>query len=473
MEKVSFRLGGLLIARLLPGTINLFTFLLLTRTLLPGEYGVYALVMSSAMMASGVGFHWLVQGISRFSFKWRGERSEFIAAVAFGFFVSALLLSIVYPFVASEIGFEGQYRQRLILAAIIIAVLQGLYEIIAAMAVAEIRNKAYAKIVFTKAGFTLVLVYFLLDYQPNYSAALFAVMLGLSCAILVNFGSLSSFLAPRPTRIYLGAIFFHGFPVGAHYGLQLGLVFIDRSVVAAVLGESAVGYLAATSDVTSQTLVMLMSVVHMSFYPLLVREWESVDQHRILKVFEKGFRLLVLFGLISATFAAVFSSNLAFFMVGGQFRTEVQALIPWVVAATLISCLKAFYTDTVFILNGRAKWLVPQTLLLLVVTFLLQSVVVPKFGLSGAAVVTVVVQSIGLCISFWLARRLFPLPIDLKITAAMGLVCLSVIIISWPFRNATGLTPALFQLVAYVFLVGVLWFRFNRKEASNNPIEKA
>jgi O-antigen/teichoic acid export membrane protein len=216
---------------------------------------------------------------------------------------------------------------------------------------------------------------------------------------------------------------------------------------------------------------MLMSVVHMSFYPLLVREWESVDQHRILKAFEKGFRLLVLFGLISATFAAVFSSNLAFFMVGDQFRTEVQALIPWVVAATLISCLKAFYTDTVFILNGRATWLVPQTLLLLVVTFLLQSVVVPKFGLIGAAVVTVVVQSIGLCISFWLARRLFPLPIDLKIAAAMGLVCLSVIIISWPFRNSTGLTPALIQLVAYVFLVGVIWLRFNRKEASNSPIE--
>jgi O-antigen/teichoic acid export membrane protein len=265
----------------------------------------------------------------------------------------------------------------------------------------------------------------------------------------------------------IGQLFSQGTPIGVNYGLFLALVFADRSIVAATQGEKAVGFLAATSDVASQTLMMLMSVVYMSFYPALVRTWEASDQPRILKEFENGFRLLICIGLLSATFAAIFAPNLAYFMVGEQFRSEVQVLIPWVVMATLISCMKSFYTDTVFILKGKSAQLIPQTVFLLLLTIILQTAVVPEFGLSGAVLVMVLVQAVGLLISFGMARRVFPLPIDFKTVFGSGALCLAVGALAWPFREATGSFAALCQFAAYVAFAVGLWFKYRKSSVSD------
>jgi len=461
------RLIGLLVARLLPGLINLLTFLLLTRTISPSQYGVYALILSSAFMASGIGFHWLVQGISRFAYRWRDDRNRFVSSVGFGFLASTLVISIVFPCAAFVIGFWDVESRSLLLIATALATLQGLFEVISALAIAEMRNRIYAASVLAKAVITVTLVYSLIGDNPSYSTALFAVIAGLSGAILLNLRSLLVFLQPRPDRMIVGQLFSQGAPIGVHYGLSVALAFADRSIVAATQGDKAVGFLAATSDVASQTLMMLMSVVHMSFYPALVRTWEASNQMQILRAFENGFRLLVCIGLLSATFAAIFAPNLAYFLVGEGFRSEVQVLIPWIVAATLISCMKSFYTDTVFILKGKSAQLIPQTALLLLLTIILQTIVVPEFGLSGAVLVMVLVQSVGLLISFSMARRIFPLPIDFKTVFGSAAFCLAVVVLAWPFREVTGFFAALCQIAAYVIFLVVLWFKYRNSNGSD------
>jgi O-antigen/teichoic acid export membrane protein len=463
------RLIGLLLARLLPGIINLLTFVLLTRTISPSQYGVYALILSSAFMASGFGFHWLVQGVSRFAYRWRDERNRFVSSVGYGFLVSALFVSLVLPAVTIGFGFWDVESLPFLFFAMAIAILQGLFEVTSALAIAEMRNRIYAASVLMKAVITVILVYLLIDDNPGYSTALFAVIAGLCGAILLNFHSLMAFLRTRPDRLIAGQLFSQGAPIGVHYGLSVALVFADRSIVAATQGEKAVGFLAATSDVASQTLMMLMSVVYMSFYPALVRIWEASDQPRILKAFENGFRLLACIGLLSATFAAIFAPNLAYFMVGEQFRSEVQSLIPWVVAATLISCMKSFYTDTVFILKGKSAQLIPQTVFLLLLTIILQTVVVPEFGLSGAVLVMVLVQAVGLLISFSMARRIFPLPIDFKTMFGSAALCLAVGVFAWPFREVTGYFAALCQIAAYVAFAVVFWFKYRNSHVSDAP----
>jgi len=461
------RLIGLLLARLLPGIINLLTFVLLTRTISPSQYGVYALILSSAFMASGVGFHWLVQGVSRFAYRWRDERNRFVSSVGFGFLMSALFVSLVFPFVTVGFGLWDVQSLPFIFFAVVIAILQGLFEVTSALAVAELRNRDYAASIFMKAFITMTLVYLLISDNPGYSTALFAVIAGLCGAILLNLRSLMAFLRPRSDSMIVGQLFSQGTPIGVNYGLFLALVFADRSIVAATQGEKAVGFLAATSDVASQTLMMLMSVVYMSFYPALVRTWEASDQPRILKEFENGFRLLICIGLLSATFAAIFAPNLAYFMVGEQFRSEVQVLIPWVVMATLISCMKSFYTDSVFILKGKSAQLIPQTVFLLLLTIILQTAVVPEFGLSGAVLVMVLVQAVGLLISFGMARRVFPLPIDFKTVFGSGALCLAAGALAWPFREATGSFAALCQFAAYLALAVGLWFKYRKSSVSD------
>lgn len=432
------RLIWLLAARALPGLVNLLSLLMLTRALDPAQYGLYAVTLSSAMMTSALSFHWLVQGVSRFSHSYRDERTRFLGSLGAGYLVAAVAVLCVYPIVAALSDRSFQAAISVISAGCAVALLNGLFEILAALAVAELRNRAYSTLVLTKSAVTAAAIFSMVQIGVEATAALFCVVAGLAVSILSQSAPIRAMLSPRRDREVMGRIVRQGFPLSIHYGLTLALTFFDRSIVAALLGATAAGYLAITSDVAGQTLVMLMTVVYMSFFPLLIQAWESADASSIESRLRGGFRLLTVVGLPASVCSMLFAPNLAHFLMGESFRETGAQLIPWVIAAALLSAFKLFYADLHFILAGRVVRLIPQSALMLIVSVTTQFVVIPHMGLQGAVAVMLFVQALGLVLSFIRVKRRFPLPIDFRVLCLTALVCLVCAAFGWPWRDVVG-----------------------------------
>jgi O-antigen/teichoic acid export membrane protein len=433
------RLAHLFLARAVPGLINLLGLLILTRALEPAQYGIYAVTMSSALLVSALSFHWLVQGVSRFSYAYRDERTRFLSNLGAGYGFAALAVVCAYPAVAAISGQSVRSAILIILIGCMIALLNGLFEILGALAVAELRNRAYSTLVVTKSVITAAAIFLMTRLEAVASSALLCVMAGLVAAILSQSAAVHAMLSPRRDREVMGRVVQQGVPLSIHYGLTLALAFTDRSIVAGLLGASATGFLAVTSDVAGQTLVMLMTVVYMSFFPLLLRAWESADDLSIKSRFQQGFRLLTVVGLPAATCGMLFAPNLAYLLMGEPFRETGEQLVPWVIAAALLSAFKVFYADLHFILAGKVLGLVPQSVAMLSVSVAAQFAVIPSMGLKGAVTVMVIVQALGLVMSCVRVRREFPLPIDIRVLCFSALVCVVFAALFWPWRNMVGI----------------------------------
>jgi hypothetical protein len=79
----------------------------------------------------------------------------------------------------------------------------------------------------------------------------------------------------------------------------------------------------------------------------------------------------------------------------------------------------------------------------------------------------VLVQAVGLLISFSMARRIFPLPIDFKTMFGSAVLCLAIGALAWPFREITGYFAALCQISAYIAFAVALWFKYRNSYVSD------
>lgn len=446
------RLVQLLGARVLPGVINLLTLLILTRALDPAQYGTYAVTLASAMVTSALSFHWLVQGISRFAFTYREERPRFVGTIGAGYCLASVVVVVVYPL--AVLGSNQPIGATYILIGIgcLIALLGGLFDTVSALAVAEMRNTAYGRLALTKAAVTALSVYLLTQHSPQALTALYCVIAGLACAILLAHADARQLLHPKTDLSVLRRVSRQGIPLGVHYGLSMSLAFCDRLVVTYMLGMGATGYLAVTSDVVGQTLTMMMIVVHMTFFPLLIKAWESGGPADINLRFRTGFRLLVIIGLPSATCCMLFSANLAHLLMGEQFRATAQPLVCWVVTASLLSAFKLYYADLYFILEGKVLSLIPLSAAMLVISVTTNVFVLPSLGLEGAAMVMAGIQAFGLTVSWVRARRRFPVPFDWRIIGMTVALCIAASLIASPLRMHVGLISGLLQALFWALI---------------------
>lgn len=456
------RLVGLLIGRVLPGLVNLLSLLMLTRALDPAQYGIYAVALSSAMMTGALSFHWLVQGASRYIYVYREERSRFLGAIGTGYCAAALLVILIYLVAALISKSSAAPSYLLIGVGCVIALLVGLFDTLAALAVAELRNAAYAKLVFIKAAITALTIIFVSRYSPQAVSVLCCVVAGLVCAIVLAHSDVRRLLRPKLDLSILRKVSVQGVPLGVHFGLSMSLAFSDRLLVTNLLGAKATGYLAATADVVGQTLIMLMTVVHMTFFPLLIRAWESANYLEIDSRFRMGFRLLVVIGVPSATCCIIFSSNLAYMLMGEQFREAAEPLIPWVVVASLLSAFKLFYADLYFILTGKVFSLIPLSVIMLILSVIGNFLAIPLLGLTGAVLVMVGIQVLGLSVSLSRVKHRFSLPIDWRVIGLTVSVCVTASIIAWPLRLQLGFIVGIIQGLLLVLMCGCSYWLARR-----------
>jgi O-antigen/teichoic acid export membrane protein len=89
------------LARGLPALINFAALALFTRLLGPDEYGRYALVIATVVLANGIGFQWIHLGLLRYLPGFPGAPASFMATVGACLLATAALsgavLALVLP----------------------------------------------------------------------------------------------------------------------------------------------------------------------------------------------------------------------------------------------------------------------------------------------------------------------------------------------------------------------------------------
>ena len=216
--------------------------------------------------------------------------------------------------------------------------------------------------------------------------------------------------------------FLYGMPLCFSLVLSYALSSADIFIIKALMGDMAVGQYNAGYNLANRSLDVVFLWLGTAILPLIVTTFEDKGVAETQEILKQYGTAILWITLPAATGIALVSEQ-AGFIIGESVRDKAVMIMPYIAFAALMNGFIAYYIQRAFVLSGHtgmfAICLIPPTLLNLVLNFAL----IPTFGLMGAVYATLAAYSLGLLISFIVARRYFPIPMPVRAFCEVSATC--------------------------------------------------
>ena len=411
LRSVAQRSAVYVLARVVPSVVMLGGIAVLTRTLSPQDYGVYALCMSLSVFLYMAAVNWLSSTAVRLhSVFYRTHNLVGSVLAVFG----GLLLPLVLASVAA-MGLVGLADPPLMLLFIPLAVLFAWTEVFSNTAIARMDARTY--------GLVQVLRTLLATVLAGTFAWLGYGAMGAVAGTALGFGVIGAWTAgmalvemrrargrPWAVRDILG----FGLPLGLGYAIAGALTYSDRIILAWFADPAAVGLYVLALDLADKTAKSLVTPIGQASVPsineALAEQGREVANRRLAQMLVA----VTAIALPATVGLALVAPALANVVVGPQFRSVLAELLPIAAAVTLIGVIKANYLDLAFHL-ARSTWnFTAATSVHVAIHLGIAFLLIPAFGLWGGIATLLLSQIVGATLVGWFGRRVFVLPLPAR-----------------------------------------------------------
>jgi len=445
------------LARGLPGIINFLAITVYTRLLVPDDYGQYALALASVGLLNSVFFQWMQHGLARFLPR-HSDRPDVLLATLLTAFLIVVALTAGIGGIASWYAPTGTWRTFI---ALVMALTwaQAWFDLNLQLVASRLEPHRYGFLSVAKATLALGLGTLLVVFGLKAHGPLLGLLVGILGATLML-----AWRAWRGARIALADaglfrdLWKYGLPLSIMSLLAFVVSSSDRFLLAWIMDKNAAGLYSAGYDLAQYTLGTLMVIVNLAAYPLVVRTLEQSGNDAVQAQLSRYGLLLFAMALPATLGFIVLAGNIAHVVLGTAFSLSAAQLLPWFAIAALIGGLKALYYDLAFQLARRTQWQLWIVLAAAVINLLLNLLWIPIFGLLGAAYTTVLAYIVGLILSAWLGRRIFPLPALSTEFVKVAAAALMMAVALWILRGFHGMGMLVVQLLVgmAVYVVGLM-----------------
>lgn len=443
-------------ARGLPGVLNLVTIALLTRILAPEQYGAYALVMAGVALGIGSVLGWLREGLARFlpSLPDAGVmvpivRRTFVWIVGGTVLIGAALsvLGIVPGTIA------------LLWLGLAFFWVQGWYEVQRDVARISLHPGRYGWFSLVRAVHFLGLS--VLAAKGGWGAegiVAAAALASLGALILVPPTRIGGTRTERVDRDTLSHVASYGAPLTATYLLWYVVAVSDRFLLGLFVGSEAIGLYAASYDLIDKGLGLLMLIQYLAAFPVLVRTFTRYGAERTRLQMTAYAGVLLAVAVPAAVGSAVLAPDLARILVGPAYREAAAAIIPWIAVSALVSGIKLYYVDIGFQLARRTYRQMAGVALAAVANVAVNLWAIPRYGVQGAAVTSLVSSVFALAVSWWLCRPVFRLnlPVGLLVRPLVAAAGMAIAVSAYAGDGGTAHTVSRIALGAVLYFVLLL-----------------
>jgi O-antigen/teichoic acid export membrane protein len=454
---------GYLPANVMQGLIGFLTIIVFTRLLSAEDYGRYALALSVMTLAHVASFSWLEAAMARF---WAAQRegadmaSHFASLYRTAFIVSGLFLPLVglaiwlwpmpdafrFPLAMALFGIPVRCFSKLA---------QERYR-----ASGEVRKAATLDIWNSVAGLAVGAAFALAG------AGGASPLAGLLIAPLM---ALPFFLPGELREAREGVVdtqrlktyAVYGYPIAASLGLSLVLASTDRFLLALFLDEAAVGAYHASYSIANRTLDVLFIWLGTAGTPALVMALERGGRRPLIAAAREQASTLVLIGLPAAVGVALVARPLSEFMIGEDLRDAAILVTPWIALSAFLSGITVYYFHQAFTLGRRTGWLLAAMSVPALTNIALNLLLIPRFGVLGAAWATAASFAVGLIASLSIGRRILPLPIPWNALIRCSLAAAVMALVVWFLPAIGGFAELMLDASVGAAVYGVCAYALN------------
>jgi O-antigen/teichoic acid export membrane protein len=425
--------------RAINGVLGLSTIYVLTRLLNAEQYGLYVLGLASINVAASILFQWLNAGIARLSSTYSNAQAVFFDEVQWLFkmtVIMGLIILIIWLFMKPEKSISAE----LSISVGVGAITMGAYNMHLQIHNSYLQPLHYGIMSTSRAAFLLAIAGTATWLGLGANGALAGVMI--SCLLSVYFFG-HKFISTDKTRQrsleVRSKIVSYGAPLALTYAATMVIDVSDRFLIGWWYGPASVGSYAASYDLAQQTIGVILSVFYLAAYPRITKAWETGGSTSALKSIEPLARVLL---LAAGTIAGIFiglSGDIAHFMFGPELRKDATLIMPWIVSAIAIGCIKGYLFDIALQLERRTSTQLRITIAMAAINLALNFALLPTFGILGSAVAATSAFAIGAIVSYFVGKKINVIP---PIRVDVIKILLSVAIMILFLRWLAGLWPA-------------------------------
>jgi O-antigen/teichoic acid export membrane protein len=412
---------GYLPANILQGLVGFGSIVVFTRLLAAEEFGRYALAFSIMTLVHVATFSWLEAAMARF---WAAERGQGLADHFTTLYRSAAVVTALVLAPVTLLLWLAPFASDLKLA--VAAGLAGIpIRCFAKLAqeryraAGDVRKAAGLDIAVSLGGFLIGAG----CAVAGVGAASPLIGIGVAPLLTLPFilpGELRQARGGVHRRARLSTYAAYGYPIAAGLGLSLIMASTDRFLLEIFLGPAAVGAYHAGYSLASRTLDVLFIWLGAAGTPALIMAWERGSREAFRTAAREQASTFILIGLPAAVGVALVASPLADFMIGEDLRAAAASVTPWIALSALLSGVTAYYLSQSFVLGKRTDRLLLTLCIPAGANVILNLILVPAMGLTGAAVATTASFAIGVAASIGMGGRIVAMPIPWDTLARCG-----------------------------------------------------
>lgn len=411
--------------------LNLITLPILTRLLTPHEFGVVALAWLFPAIAVSVFSCGVTASAQRYYFEYRHHNDKFVS------FVFSLQVFLYVSLLASSLGvyFLKDTISGLIMGkmdfgfAVFVTFVAGYFGQIASFYLILYQNMEKAVVhstftvlqAFITATAGLILVW---HFKMSYMGIIYGSLLGactVCLAMMIHFN--------RNLRFVLNGIILWD---NIKYGLQVvpksftGFInrFFDKYMLNNMLSLSAVGVYNIGQTI-GNAMFFLMNTVWSSFQPVCYRE-----------VFDKGkegsvsagrlFRVFSYITLFPVLLLILFAQEIVYIIAPPSYYDAIDIII--IVSGGVATQVFGMYVGVQYAYSKKAYWIFPVTVIGTFANVMANIILIPKFGLIGAGLSTVLTYFIINGILTFIGQKLYRIQYEWKTIAVLYTIIVSSII---------------------------------------------
>jgi O-antigen/teichoic acid export membrane protein len=446
-----------------PGLVSFLAVSIYSHMMTPAEYGLYALVLVASGFINSVLFQWLRLSLLRFlpGIKDEQSRLKAMSTVLFGFLLlvagSGLLSLIGYLAIGAGRGI-GVYW----LLATVVGWSQAWLEINLTFLRSRLSPVVYGLLSFSKAVLSLGAGVALVALHFGAYGLLAGMALGMLIPLIVpsiRYWS-KPFVHMKVDWTLVKSMLAYGLPLTLTFALGAVIHYTDRVVISIYMGAGNTGIYSLAYDFSDMTITTIMMIVNLSAFPLVMKAYERHGTEAAKVQMNSNFVLLTALSLPTAAGIICLAPNISQVVFGDAYETAAAAIIPIITVAAWIRGMKSYYLDIAFQFGKKTLMQIIPVVAAALINVAFNFIWVPVWGINGAIAATLLAYLVSSSISWYIGRKLFPIPIPLKELGKAAAATLLMVIALLPLRDGAGIVFLLVQIAAgvFVYALGVILF---------------
>ena len=230
----------------------------------------------------------------------------------------------------------------------------------------------------------------------------------------------------------------------------------DRFCVQHYLGAQALGYYAAAYGIATYLQDVLKVPLQLALFPICMKVWAEKGLRETQEFLSRSLDQFIMVAVVVVCVAIVTSRDVIALLASKKFE-QAHSLLPFLVIGLVLSALTIYFRPGLLIYK-KASRIATATLYASVLNIAMNIVLLPRIGILGAAIATMV--SYAAIILFLAFESLKVLPFKLEL-AAFGRYVVAGVAAAWLASRVTAPTPlfsaAVKAAVIVVLYAAALW----------------